>query len=651
MGRRKPDSREPTLRFRFTPPPPTPPEVRKPRRRRLRWLRLLVVAFLLFLLALVSAFFGFVTAIAQDLPKLDQYEEPELAQLGGIWAKSKKGEWVKIATLRSPEARILVKPNQIDEDLRNAVVAIEDKRFFDHKGVDPTAILRALVNKWSSGSEEGGSTITQQLIKNTLVGDEHSYQRKLKEAALAYQLEKRWSKEKILAEYLNTIYFGHGNYGVETAARYYFGKGSNNLEAEEAALLAAIPKAPSEYDPVEHPAAARQRRNLVIDEMVDQGYLSPEAGLVAKSRRLLPEDRRPGLRTSTASSRTSSTTSSSSSSASTASAPSPAASRSTRRSTSRSRRRRRSRSPRRSRARGRTARWSRSSRAPARCGRWWPDRTTRRASSTSRRAASASRAPPSSRSCSWPASRTASRPARASPPPSELFDLGNRQVWYVTNYTKTYAGSISLKDATIASDNTVYAQLTMTVGPAKVAAMARKLGITSPLDEGVPAIGLGGLRVGVTPLEMAHAYATIANEGVRMGGSVLFHAADAPIQDPTLDPITIERIRIPGEKDVVNTPTARRVVSRRRTPSPPSTRCAGCSRLAPASARTSAGPPRARRARPATTRTRGSPASRRSAPAAVWVGPRAPGARDGHRSSRAIRSAAARTRPWPGSRS
>ena len=163
-------------------------------------------------------------------------------------------------------------------------MAIEDKRFFDHKGVDPTAILRALVNKWSSGSEEGGSTITQQLIKNTLIGDEHSYQRKLKEAALAYQLEKRWSKEKILAEYLNTIYFGHGNYGVETAARYYFGKGANNLEAEEAALLAAIPKAPSLFDPVEHPAAARERRNLVIDEMVDQGYLSPEAGLVAKSR-------------------------------------------------------------------------------------------------------------------------------------------------------------------------------------------------------------------------------------------------------------------------------------------------------------------------------------------------------------------------------
>ena len=87
--------------------------------------------------------------------------------------------------------------------------------------------------------------------------------------------------------------------------------------------------------------------------------------------------------------------------------------------------------------------------------------------------------------------------------------------------------------------------------------MARELGITSPLDEGVPAIGLGGLRVGVTPLEMAHAYATIANKGVRMGGSVLFHSADAPIQDPTLDPITIERIRIPGEKDVVNTPKSR----------------------------------------------------------------------------------------------
>ena len=308
MGRRKPDSREQTLRFRFTPPPPPPPEVRKPKRRRIRWLRMLVVAFLLLLLAIVSAFFGSVTAIAQDLPNLEQYKTETPAQLGGIWAKGKNGKWVKIATLRSPEARILVKPNQIDPDLRNAVVSIEDKRFFDHKGVDPTAILRALVNKWSSGSEEGGSTITQQLIKNTIVGDEHSYQRKLKEAALAYQLEQRWTKEKILAEYLNTIYFGHGNYGVETAARYYFGKGANNLEPAEAALLAAIPKAPSFYDPVEHPDQARERRNLVLDEMVDQGYISPIWAQWPSRSGCCPRTGGPDSKRATRSSPTSSTT-------------------------------------------------------------------------------------------------------------------------------------------------------------------------------------------------------------------------------------------------------------------------------------------------------------------------------------------------------
>ena len=148
MGRRKPDSREHTLRFRFTPPPPTPPEARKPRRRRLRWLRLLVVAFLLFLLALVSAFFGFVTAIAQDLPKLDQYQSCEL---GAARRHLGQGQERQVDQDRDAALARGAHPRQAETrstpDLRNAVVAIEDKRFFDHKGVDPTAILRALVNK------------------------------------------------------------------------------------------------------------------------------------------------------------------------------------------------------------------------------------------------------------------------------------------------------------------------------------------------------------------------------------------------------------------------------------------------------------------------------------------------------------------------
>jgi penicillin-binding protein 1A len=564
MGRRKPDSRERTLRFRFTPPPPPPPEARKPRRRRIRWLRLSVVVFLLFLLAIVSAFFGFVTAIAQDLPNLEQYKTETPAQLGGIWAKGKSGKWVKIATLRSPEARILVKPNQIDPDLTHAVVAIEDKRFFDHKGVDPTAILRALVNKYTSGSEEGGSTITQQLIKNTITGDEHSYQRKLKEAALAYQLEKRWTKEKILAEYLNTIYFGHGNYGVETAARYYFGKGANNLDVQEAALLAAIPKAPSLYDPVEHPDAARERRNLVIDQMVDQGYVSPELGAVAKATRLLPKGRRPGLhtantiqpyfvdyviqqlerrygeRTFTGGFQVYTTLDL---------------------------------------AEQETAekalQWTLHGKGPegslvsiepgtgkvramvggSAYGDGPGESQFNIATSGQRQPGSAFK-PFVLLAALEDGIQTSTHFTSA----KQLFDLGST-VWYVTNYTQTYAGSIDLKTATAESDNTVYAQLTMTVGPAKVAQTARKLGITSPLDEGAPAIGLGGLRVGVTPLEMAHAYATIANAGVRVGGSVLFHDKDAPIQDPSMDPISIERIRIPGEPDVVNRPKSVRAVS------------------------------------------------------------------------------------------
>src|SRR5436853_7036507 len=125
------------------------------------------------------------------------------------------------------------------------------------------------------GAVQGGSTITQQFVKNALTGNERSVTRKLKEAALAWQLEQKWTKDRILTAYLNTIYFGNGAYGVERAARTYFGHGAAKLTLPEAALLAGIPEDPTLYDPIANPQAARGRRNEALKLMYDQGRLSP----------------------------------------------------------------------------------------------------------------------------------------------------------------------------------------------------------------------------------------------------------------------------------------------------------------------------------------------------------------------------------------
>ena len=135
-----------------------------------------------------------------------------------------------------------------------------------------------------------------------------------------------------------------------------------------------------------------------------------------------------------------------------------------------------------------------------------------------------------------------------------LFDLGGGQFWYVTNSEDSYGKDLTLPEALAYSDNTVFAQLTMLIKPSVIADVAHKLGIISPIDSGQPAIGLGGLYVGVTPLEMAHAYATIANNGQRVGGSVLFHTPDSGITDPSMEPISIKRIEFPDGTTLVNSP-------------------------------------------------------------------------------------------------
>ncbi len=175
------------------------------------------------------------------------------------------------------ENREIVSIQQVPQHVQDAFVAIEDARFYDHQGIDFRAITRALYRDILAGSKvEGGSTITQQLAKNTFLSHEKTFWRKTKEVLIAMNLEHKYSKSEILEFYLNRIYFGHGAYGIQAAAKLYFDKDVEDLTIEEGALLAALPKAPNAYSPITYPERSKQRRDVVLSVMERRGYLSPE---------------------------------------------------------------------------------------------------------------------------------------------------------------------------------------------------------------------------------------------------------------------------------------------------------------------------------------------------------------------------------------
>ncbi|HHA9707341.1 TPA: penicillin-binding protein PBP1A [Streptococcus pneumoniae] len=183
-----------------------------------------------------------------------------------------------IADLGS-ERRVNAQANDIPTDLVKAIVSIEDHRFFDHRGIDTIRILGAFLRNLQSNSLQGGSTLTQQLIKLTYFSTSTSDQtisRKAQEAWLAIQLEQKATKQEILTYYINKVYMSNGNYGMQTAAQNYYGKDLNNLSLPQLALLTGMPQAPNQYDPYSHPEAAQDRRNLVLSEMKNQGYISAE---------------------------------------------------------------------------------------------------------------------------------------------------------------------------------------------------------------------------------------------------------------------------------------------------------------------------------------------------------------------------------------
>ena len=468
------------------------------------------------MLAFVSFCFGFVSALGSGLGQLDPQQQQKIEVDGRILASD--GHTV-LATLRGSEARKIVRPDQISWTMKHAIVDVEDRRFFEHRGIDLRGMVRAAWTDIVQGKVvEGGSTITQQFIKNSYRQKQRTIARKLREAALAWQLEQRWSKDRILTAYLNTIYFGNGAYGVELAAQTYFGHSAAKLTLPEAALLAGIPRDPGLYDPFRNPHAAKARRALVLQKMVEQGDISAPAAQranrvplprIGEGKRPTTRERVPffteyvkdllvrhlgagkvyggGLEVTTsidlglqkvaeqAVRQTMSIPGGPSTSL--------------------------------------VAIDPRNGEILAMVGGQNFKRSQfNLATQSQRQAGSAFKPFVLSAALAQglsPSSVLTSKPL--------YLPLGDR-FWSVSNSEDSYLGPIDLKTATAYSDNTVFAQLTRIVGPQNVARTAKSLGIQSRLDSYL-SIGLGTNLV--NPLEMARAYATIANGGTRIDGSML----------------------------------------------------------------------------------------------------------------------------------
>ena len=256
--------------------------------RTIRWI--LVGFFLLLVLASAGLAVAAYVTWPKDLPPVKALEEYTPSLGTKVYADDDE-----LLTEFQAERRIFVPLREIPPTLRNAIIAVEDARFYSHFGVDVRGIARAAYANFRHGRVvEGGSTITQQLAKVLFLTPDRSFSRKMKEAVLALELEKRYSKDRLLELYLNHIYLGHGAYGVEAASRMLFGKSVHELTLPEVALLAALPRAPGSYSPFEHPELAQKRRAVVLTRMVEARYITEAdakranrapLGLVAPERR------------------------------------------------------------------------------------------------------------------------------------------------------------------------------------------------------------------------------------------------------------------------------------------------------------------------------------------------------------------------------
>lgn len=269
----------------------TPPK--KPKRRKSIMLRLISFAFTagVFLFIIGAAAVGYMLyQISKDLPSYEKLATYEPWVMTRVHANDGR-----LIAEFAEQKRIYLPINAIPKRVSNAFIAIEDKNFYQHGGVDFQGVTRALINNFMKGKREGASTITQQVVKNMLTGDEQSYDRKIKEAILAIRMERAFTKDYILELYLNEIFFGFGSYGVAAAAMNYFGKELRDLELEEIAYLAALPKGPNNYHPVRHRERAIGRRNDVIDRMIQDGFITREEGEAAKKKPLAVRQRAFGV--------------------------------------------------------------------------------------------------------------------------------------------------------------------------------------------------------------------------------------------------------------------------------------------------------------------------------------------------------------------
>ncbi|WP_297965056.1 transglycosylase domain-containing protein [uncultured Anaerovibrio sp.] len=242
--------------------------------------RLLIVFASIIVVMIIGVGCGFLTATLNTKADLADVRPPASSQIYDINGN-------EIANVHADENRVPVKMNQIPENLKNAFVAVEDARFYEHSGVDPRGIMRAIwSNITSQGVAEGGSTITQQLAKNAYLTQDRTFKRKIQEMFLAIQLEHQYTKEEILELYLNQIYFGNGAYGVQAAAKTYFGKDVDKLDLSECAMLAGIPKSPNYYSPTNNLQAAQERKATVLEQMAKYGYISSSTANKTKGEEL-----------------------------------------------------------------------------------------------------------------------------------------------------------------------------------------------------------------------------------------------------------------------------------------------------------------------------------------------------------------------------
>lgn len=250
----------------------------KPRKRSSPLKKIFIFLAVILLIVTCGAAAGFLSAVWGGLPDVSRTMTPDASSQ----VFDRKGRL--ITTIHAEENRLPVPLSQVPENLQHAFIAAEDVRFYEHHGIDPRGILRAVYNNIVSGDAtgQGGSTITQQLARNAFLTQEQTLKRKLLEAVLALEIEQKYTKDEILEMYMNQIYFGQGCYGIQTASKVYFGKDVKDLNLAQCALIAGLPNSPNYYSPFRSVEAAKSRQAVVLDQMAKYGYITQEQAAEAK---------------------------------------------------------------------------------------------------------------------------------------------------------------------------------------------------------------------------------------------------------------------------------------------------------------------------------------------------------------------------------